>query len=107
MGESILARRARERLRLERLERQAAAAAVTEAEAAAAFDEWLDRHRVAARLGITLRRLKSWMAAGRGPHHEKLGDFDQSPVRWRASEVAAWLADPSGYEAAKRHDAKG
>ena len=102
MAESILARRARERWRQERLEQAAAQAAAAAAEAEAAHDAWLDRNRVAARLGVTPRRLRAWMAAGRGPRFEKLGDFPQSPVRWRAEEVAAWLADPAGYEAAKR-----
>lgn len=102
MSESILARRARGRLRQERLDRAAAQAAAATAEAEAAHDAWLDRNRVAARLGITPRRLRQWMAAGRGPRFEKLGEFAQSPVRWRAEEVAAWLAGPAAYEAAKR-----
>lgn len=102
MGEGILAARARARLAQERLDRQAAEAAIAAAEAEIARSEWLDRHRVAARLGIGLRTLKAWQAAGRGPRGEKLGPWPQSPIRWRAAEVEAWLAAPEAYELAKR-----
>jgi len=102
MGESILARRARDRMRQERLDRDAAEAAIVAAEAVIGREEWLDRRRVAARLGIGLRTLKAWQAAGRGPRGEKLGPWPQSPIRWRRSEVEAWLAGPEAYEAAKR-----
>lgn len=98
MPESILTRRWRERMAQERLAADAANAAAAEAEAAAAAEVYLDRTRVAARLGITVRRLKTWMAAGRGPFWEKLGDTPQSPVRWRADEVARYLANPQRYE---------
>ncbi len=102
MPECESVRRGRQILRDERIAAAAANAAAAEAEAAAAAEVWLDRTRVAARLGNTPRRLKTWLAAGRGPVPVKIGDTPQSPVRWHADEVAAWIADPAGYEQAKR-----
>jgi predicted DNA-binding transcriptional regulator AlpA len=48
----------------------------------------LDRHQVAARLGIGLWTLNRWVQAGILPRPLKLTD---SSYRWRASDIAAWL----------------
>ena len=102
MGQSIRARAAmRERHQAERAERERLEAEA--AQAAAEFHrDYLDRHRTAAALSVSVHKLKRMMHAGLGPQPLKMGETQQSRTFWEASEIARYLENPAAYEAEKR-----
>jgi hypothetical protein len=102
VGESIMARRFRAKIAAKRLEERLQADAAAAVELDRFRQEWLDRDRAAAALGIKPRTLKAWQAEGRGPEPVKAGDCRQSRVYWRRIEIDAYLRDPAGFQAAKR-----
>jgi len=102
MGESRLARRYRAKIAAERLHERLQADEAAAAELDRFRQEWLDRDRAAAALGIKPRTLKAWQAEGRGPEPQKAGSCRQSRVYWRRSEIDAYLQNPAAYEAEKR-----
>jgi hypothetical protein len=57
----------------------------------------LTREELAALLGLKAQTLASWACRNRGPRFWKR----QKRVLYRAGDVAAWLADPAGYDAAR------
>jgi len=65
-------------------------------------DELLNRAQVAAMLGIAEHTLACWRSEGRGPAVVKFGAGRSAAVRYRRSDVAAWIADPVACEAAAR-----
>ena len=42
-------------------------------------------------LHVTLSTLESWRAKGSGPPFVRLGKSTRSPIRYRRSEVLAWI----------------
>lgn len=99
MGLSIQARRFIEKQAAERARRKAAEAAAAEQAAATFHRDFLGRERAAAACGVSVHKFKRWQSAGVGPVPTKLGSNKQSPVVWARAEVAAFVADPSGYNA--------
>ncbi|QZP07091.1 helix-turn-helix domain-containing protein [Caenibius sp. WL] len=68
-------------------------------------DDLLTSAETAALLGIKTNTLEIWRTKGHGPAFLKLGTAPQAPVRYRPSEVTAWLeqrlyASTSAYTAA-------
>lgn len=54
-------------------------------------DELLTSEQTAAILGLKPNCLEIWRFRGQGPKFIKLGTKKQSPVRYKRSEVEAWL----------------
>jgi hypothetical protein len=102
MGESIRVQRYRAMLAARRLQERLQADDAAAEELDRFRQEWLDRDRAAAALGIKPRTLKAWQAEGRGPEPVKAGDCRQSRVLWRRSDVDQYRQNPTAYEAAKR-----
>ena len=46
---------------------------------------------LAVELGVSTRTLANWRWSGVGPRYTKLGDGRTSPVRYRRTDVDAWL----------------
>lgn len=97
MGYSIRSRviiADRQRRRQEaRLEAERAAA-----EAVAEYHrQFLDRHRAAEFLGVSVHRLKRMQTAGQAPVVVKLGDAKQARVLWPIGELVEFKADPVAY----------
>lgn len=77
-------------------------------------DDLLTSAETAALLGIKLNTLEIWRGQGKGPKFAKLGEGSRAPVRYRRSDVAAWIeqrvyASTSHYTAALstlKHDVK-
>lgn len=101
MGLSIRARRWLDEQRRQREADRAAAEAEAEAARQQFHRDWLERDRVADALRVSVHKLKRMMAAGLGPTPAKSGDTKQSRTYWHRDEVAAYLADPTAYEAHK------
>lgn len=55
------------------------------------------REQLAELLGLKMQTLASWACRGRGPVFFKR----RSRVLYRAGDVAAYLDDPAGYDAAR------
>ena len=102
MSESIRVQRYRATLAAKRLEERLQADEAAAAELDRFRQEWLDRDRAAAALGIKPRTLKAWQAEGRGPEPQKAGSCRQSRVYWRRADVDRYLQNPAAYEAEKR-----
>jgi hypothetical protein len=101
MGMSL---RAKEWLRQDKLRRDAERQAREQAAHAAAqayHAEFLDRHRAAEFLGISVHQLKRLVAAGNAPACVKRGTAKQATVRWPIAELRAYRDDPAAYVAAK------
>ena len=67
-------------------------------------DELLTNEQTASLLGLKPNCLDIWRFRGQGPRFIKLGTKKQSPVRYRRSDVEAWLesnrfASTSAYQA--------
>lgn len=61
------------------------------------MEEFLKEKELSRLLNITVAALRRWRLIGRGPQFTKLG----SAVRYRKSEIEAWLAiQPRGGESA-------
>lgn len=90
----------REQQRQRAAERLAAAQAA-QAAAEAYHAEYLDRHRAAELLGLSVHQFKRLMASGKGPACVKNGDTKQATVRWALGELQAYKADPVAYVAAR------
>jgi predicted DNA-binding transcriptional regulator AlpA len=58
-------------------------------------NEMLTRLEAAALLRIRPHTLANWTTRGRGPARVKLGAGPRAAVRYRLSDVEAWLADPA------------
>jgi len=104
MGLSIRSRRVVAALAIQR---QSARQAAAEAAAAAAAEyeaSFLDRHRAAAFLGISVHRLKRLMAAGHAPAYLKRGDDKQARTVWPREELERYRADPAAYLAGMQAD---
>lgn len=54
-------------------------------------DELLTSEQTAAILGLKPNCMDIWRLRGKGPKFIKLGDKKQSPVRYRRSDIDAWL----------------
>jgi predicted DNA-binding transcriptional regulator AlpA len=102
MGQSIMAVRYAAKIAAQRLQERLQADEAAAAELDRFRQDWLDRDRAAAALGIKPRTLKAWQAEGRGPEPQKAGSCRQSRVYWRRSEIDAYLRDPAGFQAAKK-----
>ena len=61
------------------------------------LDEYLTTEELAELTKIPAETLRWWRSRDDGPRHVKLGRL----VRYPASEVRAWLADPQSYQAAR------
>lgn len=92
MGDSILTRRAREQLRIEREAEKARNTAAARQMEAEHKQTHLDRERAAAYCGLSLSQFKRRAAAGKLPQPIKLGDTPQSRCEWRIDDLAAWKA---------------
>ena len=53
----------------------------------------LTSKEVARLIGIKENTLRLWRSQGRGPRYLKAGDTPQSEVRYRASDVEAWVQE--------------
>ena len=74
-----------------------------ERQSAAAFaelggDPLLDINQVARVMGLRPQTLHNWRHRRRGPRGFKLAAGQFGPVRYRLSDVQAWLADPVAAE---------
>lgn len=101
MGLSIRARRWLDEQQRQRAADRAAAEAARDAAREKFHRDWMDRHRVADALRVSVHKLKRMTAAGLGPTPAKSGDTKQSRTYWHREEVAAYLANPAQYEARK------
>lgn len=102
MGLSIRAQAIVNQRVRERAAAKLAEAAQLEAEQQAFHRDHLDRHRTADALGVSVHRLKRMQLAGLGPVTVKpRGDTKQARTYWHRDEIAKYLANPAGYEAAK------
>ena len=54
-------------------------------------DDLLNSAETAAILGIRINTLEIWRVRGNGPAFIKLGDHARSSVRYRRSDVIAWI----------------
>ncbi len=54
-------------------------------------DVLLTTSETAAMLGLKINTLEIWRVQGKGPHFLKVGDGLGAPVRYRRSDVVAWL----------------
>jgi hypothetical protein len=59
---------------------------------------YLSRAEAAEFLRLEEATLRSWATQDRGPRFVKLGAARSSPVLYARREVAAYIADPIGYE---------
>jgi hypothetical protein len=55
------------------------------------LNDLLDNEQTAALLGIKPNTLEIWRCKGKGPRFVKLGREKQSPIRYRRTDVAAWI----------------
>jgi predicted DNA-binding transcriptional regulator AlpA len=53
----------------------------------------LTNAEVAEMLGIRPNTLENWRGKGKGPLFSKLGEEKQAPIRYRESDVNAWLEE--------------
>ncbi len=51
-------------------------------------DEWIGTEHLAQELGIPVRTIYAWRAAGKGPRAHRIGKH----IRFRRSDVEEWLA---------------
>lgn len=51
----------------------------------------LTNEEAAALIGIKPNTLEIWRVRGKGPKFIKLGESKQAPIRYRRSDVLAWL----------------
>ena len=51
----------------------------------------LDERKAAEFLGLAPMTLRRWRSIGRGPRYVKLGDTNQSGIRYRVSDLTAWV----------------
>lgn len=61
-------------------------------------DALLNRKQVAELLGLAPHTLACWQCEGRGPRALKFGRSKSAAIRYRRSEVEAWLANPAEHE---------
>lgn len=54
-------------------------------------DELMTPHEAAARLKVHKETLEAWRAQRKGPKWIKLGESKRSPVRYRRSDIEAYL----------------
>ena len=54
--------------------------------------EMLRPRDAAAQCAVTVRALRQMASDGRCPPPVRYGDGDRCPLRWRRSEIIAWLA---------------
>lgn len=99
MGNSIRARRVAAQWAAEKAAKRAAETEAAERAVAEFERDFLDRERAAAACGWSVHRFKREQTAGRGPVPTKMGGNKQSRVFWHRLEVAAYVADPAGYNA--------
>jgi len=97
MAYSIRAREVVARMAAERARDLAAARLAAEALEARHHATYLDRHRAAAYLGMSVHRLKRMMTAGTAPACIKRGTSQQAKVVWDIAELDLWKADPRAY----------
>jgi hypothetical protein len=55
------------------------------------MDDLLDSAETAAILGIKINTLEIWRIRGNGPAYVKMGDHARAPVRYRRTDVVAWI----------------
>jgi hypothetical protein len=67
--------------------------------------DFLPTDRVAALLSVTPTTLRRWRQRARGPRFVRLGDAQQSRVRYPRLEVERFMAAPREYERAARGEA--
>jgi len=104
MGLSLRARAYLAKLAEEKAARRAAEQAAAEKSAADFHRDFLDRERAAAACGVSVHKFKRWQLAGQGPRPCKMGGNKQSRVFWQRAEVAAFVANPTAYNAARAAD---
>lgn len=56
-----------------------------------ALSDLMTPEQLAEMLHVTLSTLESWRAKGSGPPFVRLGTSSRSPIRYRRSEVLAWI----------------
>lgn len=56
------------------------------------FDELLTNHEVAEVLKVSVNTVDWWRCQGKGPRYIKLGKGLRSPVRYRRTDLEAYLA---------------
>jgi hypothetical protein len=101
VGISIRAQRIVAKLAAQRRAERQAREQAAQAAAQAYHAEFLDRHRAAEFLGISVHQFKRLVAAGKGPACVKRGTAKQATVRWPIAELRAYRDDPAAYVAAK------
>lgn len=106
MSWSIRARAVIEREREQRARERAARRAAAQAARKAFRQRFFDRHHAAASCGVSIHTWKKWQLRGQGPMPTKMGDSRQSRVFWDRREIARFLANPSGYNRARRAASK-
>lgn len=65
-------------------------------------ERFLTREQAAELLAVSPKTLACWRTAGRGPEPVKFGNARSAAVRYRDSEVRAFMADPAAYDQARR-----
>lgn len=61
-------------------------------------DDFLPTAAVARLLAVTPATLRRWRQCGRGPRFVRLGNTQQSRVRYPRVEVRRFIGDPGGYQ---------